>query len=152
MSVQENPFWAAARGDVQPPPSAALLGWRVLEAEPDSGHVRVRFEAKREFTNPMGQIQGGFLAAMLDNTFGPGLATTFSPTQFAPTVELKVSFICPAEPGVLFGTGNVVHRGNSIAYLQGELTNEQGGLIATATATGRLIEVKAGGFDRSADV
>ncbi len=58
---------------------------------------------------------------------------------FAPTLELKVSFLRPAAPGRLVCTGRVVHRGGSIAFLAGELRNESGDLLATATATARII-------------
>lgn len=146
MSDGESPFWAAARGEIPPPPAARLLGWKVLEAQPGSGHIRVQFEATKDFTNPMGNIQGGFVAAMLDDTLGPALATTFGENEFAPTLELKVSFIRPAKPGTLIGTGHVVHRGGAVAFLEGELRNAADELIATATATARLIQVKPGGF------
>ena len=142
MGDSEGPFWAAARGDIPPPPTAKLLGWRVLEAKPGSGEIRVQFEATQEFTNPTGNIQGGFLAAMLDDTLGPALATTFEENEFAPTLELKVNFIRPANPGRLIGTGRVIHRGGSVAFLQGELRNSEGDLLATATSTARLIRVK----------
>ena len=33
MGDGESPFWAAARGEIPPPPAAKLLGWKVLEAE-----------------------------------------------------------------------------------------------------------------------
>jgi uncharacterized protein (TIGR00369 family) len=146
MSDGESPFWAAARGEIPPPPAAKLLGWKVLEAKPGSGQIRVQFEATQDFTNPLGNVQGGFLAAMLDETVGPALATTFDEHEFAPTLELKISFIRPAKPGTLFGTGWVVHRGGSVAFLQGELQNSEGDLLATATATARLIRVQPDGF------
>ena len=146
MANGEGPFWAAARGEIPPPPAAKLLGWKVLEAEPGSGCVRVQFEAKADFTNPMGNVQGGFLAAMLDDTLGPALATTCGEREFGPTVELKVNFIRPAVPGTLVGTGRVVHRGRSVAFLQGELHDAAGALLATATATARLIQVAPDGF------
>ena len=146
MGEGESLFWAAARGEIPPPPAARLLGWKVLEAEPGSGRIRVQFEAIQDFTNPMGNVQGGFVAAMLDDTLGPALATTFAENEFAPTLELKVSFIRPAKPGILIGTGRVVHRGGAVAFLEGELRNATNDLIATATATARLIQVKPGGF------
>lgn len=148
MGDGESPFWAAARGEIPPPPAARLLGWKVLEAKPGSGRIRVQFEATQDFTNPLGNVQGGFLAAMLDDTLGPALATTFEEHEFAPTLELKVSFIRPAHPGTLFGTGWVVHRGGSVAFLQGELHDSEGDLLATATATARLVRVKPDGFKR----
>jgi uncharacterized protein (TIGR00369 family) len=146
MSDGESPFWAAARGEIPPPPAAKMLGWKVLEAKPGSGRIRVQFEVTRDFTNPMGNVQGGFLAAMLDDTLGPALATTFGAHEFAPTLELKVNFLRPAKPGTLVGTGWVVHRGGSIAFLQGELQDAEGDLVATATATARLVHLEPGDF------
>jgi uncharacterized protein (TIGR00369 family) len=147
MSDAEHPFWAAMRGEIPPPPAAKLLGWKVLEAKPGSGRIRIQFEATREFTNPMGNVQGGFLAAMLDDTLGPALATTFEADEFAPTLELKVNFLRPVRPGTLIGTGWVVHRGGTVAFLQGELHNAEGQLLTTATATARMIRVEPGGFE-----
>jgi uncharacterized protein (TIGR00369 family) len=147
MGEPESPFWAAARGEIPPPPAARLLGWKVLEAVPGSGRIRVQFEASPDFANPTGNIQGGFLAAMLDDTLGPALATTFAPDEFAPTLELKVNFIQGAKPGSLFGIGKVVHRGKSVAFLEGELRDPSGNLIATASATARLIRVGSEGFE-----
>src|SRR5574341_1706552 len=82
---------AVAEGVVETPPAAALLGWKALELEP--GHVRVRYTARPEFGNPQGAIQGGFLAAMLDDAMGPALFTTLHGDQFAPTGEMKVNFL-----------------------------------------------------------
>jgi len=44
----------------------------------------------------------------------------------------------PAHPGPLIGHGRVVKRGREICFLAGELTDESGQLIATATATARI--------------
>jgi uncharacterized protein (TIGR00369 family) len=89
--------------------------------------------------SPMGSVQGGFLAAMLDDTLGPALVATLPDGAFAPTLELKVSFLRPASPGRIIGTGRLVHRGGSIAFLAGELRDEAGNMLATATATARII-------------
>jgi len=128
---------AAADGLVETPPAAALLGWRALELEP--GRVRVRYTARPEFGNPQGAIQGGFLAAMLDDAMGPALFTILAADGFAPTIEMKVSFLRPARPGTLIAEGRVVHRTRSLAFLEGTLATQDGDLVATATATARII-------------
>ncbi len=127
---------AAAGGVVETPPAAALLGWKALELEP--GHVRVRYTARPEFGNPQGAIQGGFLAAMLDDAMGPALFTLLGADQFAPTIEIKVNFLRPARPGPIIAEGRVVHRTRSLAFLEGRLATEDGELIATGTATARI--------------
>jgi uncharacterized protein (TIGR00369 family) len=142
MSEQrEGPFWDAMLGRVPPPPAAATLGFKLLEVDTEQGTIRVQFDGRQEFLNPIGNIQGGFLCAMLDDTLGPALVATLPKDHFAPTIELKVNFIRPAKPGALIGTARVVSRGGTIAFLAGELTTEQGELIATATATARIVQL-----------
>jgi uncharacterized protein (TIGR00369 family) len=138
---RSGPFWDVMLGRTPAPPAAITLGFKLLDIDPAAGTIRVQFDGKREFLNPMGNIQGGFLSAMLDDTLGPALVATLPPDHFAPTIELKVNFIRPAKPGVLIGTGRVVSKGGTIAFLAGELSTEQGELIATATATARIVSV-----------
>lgn len=57
--------------DLPLPPAARLLGWRLVAVDPQAGTIEVEFDAKPDFTNPSGFIQGGFIAAMLDDTLGP---------------------------------------------------------------------------------
>ncbi|MEX0800404.1 MAG: PaaI family thioesterase [Dehalococcoidia bacterium] len=129
---------AASKGSEPMPPCASLLGWQALSLAP--GRVRVRFTAREEFYNPMGNVQGGFLAAMLDDTMGPALFTLLPADALAPTLELKVSFLRPAQAGPLVGEGWVVHRTRSVAFLEGALSTEDADVVATATATARIME------------
>jgi uncharacterized protein (TIGR00369 family) len=94
----------------------------------------VEFDGKPEFTNPVGHIQGGFLAAMLDDTMGPALAATLDAGEFAPTLNLNVSFARPARVGKLQGKGRILKRGREVCFLAAELFQE-GELVAAATAT-----------------
>jgi uncharacterized protein (TIGR00369 family) len=144
MSERKGFFWDVMEGRRPPPPAAALLGFELLAIDETQGTIRVRFTAKPEFANPIGAIQGGFLAAMLDDTLGPALTATLAPNQFAPTLELKVNFIAAAKPGPLIAEGRVVARGGSVAFLAGELRTEAGALVATATATARIVVPRDG--------
>jgi uncharacterized protein (TIGR00369 family) len=124
-------------------PSGDLIGWELLDVDTDEGTIRIQFFARPEFANPVGTVQGGLLAAMLDETMGPALVATLGPGEFAPTIELKVNFIRPAKVGsVLIGEGRIVHRGGSVAFLSGELRDDAGQLVATGTATARINQAK----------
>jgi acyl-coenzyme A thioesterase PaaI-like protein len=80
----EGPFWDVMEGRVAPPPAAILLGWELVAVDPAAGTIEVAFTATDQFLNPAGVIQGGLLAAMLDDTLGPALVATLGPGQFAP--------------------------------------------------------------------
>ena len=139
MSDRSGPFWDALAGRAPMPPAAATLGWELVAADPDAGTIEVAFTAGPEMANPMGNVQGGFLAAMLDDTLGPALVATLDAGQFAVTLELKVNYLRPATAGRLVGRGRVVHRGGSVAFLEGSLSDAAGATLATATATARII-------------
>jgi uncharacterized protein (TIGR00369 family) len=139
MTAREGPFWDVLEGRLPAPPAAATLGWELSEVAPERGEIEVHFSALPSFTNPMGNVQGGFLTAMLDDTLGPALVATLAPGEFAVTLELKVSFLRPARPGRLTGRGRVVHRGGSVAFLEGDLRDASGEVLATASATARVV-------------
>ena len=66
-------FWKMADGRVPPPPCAKTLGLEFVEIDGERGTIEIRFEAVEMFLNPAGNVQGGFLAAMLDDTMGTAL-------------------------------------------------------------------------------
>jgi uncharacterized protein (TIGR00369 family) len=127
-------FWRIMAGELPPPNVAATLGIKFENIDADAGTIEVEFQARPEFTNPAGNIQGGFLAAMLDDTMGPALAATLAEGEFAPTLNLNVSFEKPATVGVIRGKGRVLKRGKEVCFLAGELF-QSGELVASATAT-----------------
>lgn len=139
--AREGPFWDVMAGRAAPPPAATTLGWELLDVDPDRGTIDVAFAATEQFLNPVGVVQGGFLAAMLDDTLGPALVATLGPGQFAPTTDLHVQFLRPAAAGRLVGHGRVVKRGRDVAFLSGELVDGAGMTVATATATAQIREV-----------
>jgi uncharacterized protein (TIGR00369 family) len=144
MQHRSGPFWDAVEGRAPLPPAAVTLGLEILEADGDSGMARVAFTATESFTNPMGEVLGAFLAAMLYDTVGPALLATLGPDQFQATVQLNVSFLRPATPGRFTGTGRVVRRVGDLALLEATLTAAGDVPVATATATATVIPAAAG--------
>jgi uncharacterized protein (TIGR00369 family) len=123
------------------PPCADTLGWQLISADRESGIVRVRFAASAAFKNPGGTVQGGFAAAMLDDVLGSAILVKSDGAFFCSTIGLNVMFIAPVQTGVVLGTGRVVSMGRSVAFVSGELHDEAGTLLASATASARLIPV-----------
>jgi uncharacterized protein (TIGR00369 family) len=127
-------FWQVQDGKLPLPRVASTLGMVITKVQAEDGRLDAEFEGKPEFANPLGNVQGGILAAMLDDTMGPALACQLRAGEFAPTLNLNVSFLKPAKIGKLRGVGRVVRRGKDVCVLSGELyQNDE--LVATATAT-----------------
>jgi uncharacterized protein (TIGR00369 family) len=123
-----------------PPPSSKLLGWRLLDARPEDGWVRIGFEGKSEFCNPAGFVQGGILSAMLDDTMGPAVFVMTEGRLYTATISLTVNFLAPAKPGPIVGEAEVTQLGKTVAFMVGRLMAEDGTLLATAVANARLVE------------
>lgn len=121
------------------PPCAETLGWQLVEADPDTGAVRVTMEGKPAFCNPGGNIQGGFVAAMLDDTLGPTVLVKSGGTHYCATIDLNVSYLAPARPGPFTGVGRIVQMGKTVAFLEGELFDADNRCVARATASARVV-------------
>ncbi len=135
--TRRGPFWDALAGRRAPPPASVLLGWELVAIDPEEGTIEVAFTATEQFTNPAGHIQGGFLAAMLDDTLGPALVATLGDGEWAPTIDLHVQFLAPAHPGRLTGRGRITRRGRDIAFLSGDLRSDST-IVATAMAVAAI--------------
>jgi uncharacterized protein (TIGR00369 family) len=129
-----------ALNDIPASPSARLLGWRLLDARPWDGWLKVGFDGRPEFCNSAGFVQGGILSAMLDDSMGPAVFVTSDGRFYATTISLTVNFIAPARPGPLIAEAQVIQIGKSIAFMEGKLMDQDGTVFATASATARLVE------------
>jgi uncharacterized protein (TIGR00369 family) len=122
-------------------PIATLLGAKPLACDPELGRISIAFEAKPEFCNLLGTVQGGMLAAMLDLVMSfSALATMGGPGFVVPTIDMTTHFLAPARPGRIVGEGAVVKKGRTITFMEGRLRDGSGTLLTTATASGQLMK------------
>jgi uncharacterized protein (TIGR00369 family) len=121
------------------PPSAKLLGWTLRTIDTGVGTIEIGFTADERFLNPAGTVQGGILAAMLDDTQGPALFGHTHGESYAPTIDFNISFVKPARPGRFVGKGRVVNLGKTIALTEAELFDADGDLVARGTFTCRVM-------------
>jgi uncharacterized protein (TIGR00369 family) len=135
---RHSPFWEMMDGLRPLAPASRLLGWRLLILDCGKGRIHVEFTAGADFINPIGTVQGGIIAAMLDDAMGYVATAFLGGHHMVPTLELKTSFMRAAKVGPLFVEARVVHAGREIAFLEGSMKDEVGRLIATATATARI--------------
>ena len=101
--------------------------------------LTVSFPVLEESLNPLGAMQGGFLAAAFDNAFGPlSYLTARSPCV---TLNLSVQFVRPIEQGdQLTVCSKIVSRSPQVLHLSGEAFNSKNKLVATASATATMVK------------
>ena len=118
------------------PTGSQTLGFRMVAVHQATKSVEVEFDARAELLlNPMKQIQGGYLCAMLDECMSVACMVASGMTAVAPTLEMKTSYLRPAMPGTLRGVGRVVKWGKTVAFTEGELYDAGGRLLAKASGT-----------------
>ena len=118
------------------PTGSQTLGFKMLSVSQERMEVEVAFNARAELlANPMKQVQGGYLCAMLDECMSVACMVASKMTAVAPTAEMKTSFLRPVMPGPIKGIGRVIRWGRTLAFTEGELYDVEGRLIAKATGT-----------------
>ncbi len=123
------------------PPVANMLGWRFIASDAEAGTIDVGFDAKPEFANPAGNIQGGMLAAMMDDTMGPAVLIKSGGKLMCSTIELNIQYLRPVGVGPVTTRAKVVKLGRSIGFIECELFDQEGRLCAKATTSAALAPV-----------
>ena len=80
------------------------------------------------------------LSAMLDDTMGPAVLVMSEGRLYTTTISMTVNFLGPARPGPIIGEAKVTQLGKTIAFVEAKLMAEDGTVLATASASERLLE------------
>jgi uncharacterized protein (TIGR00369 family) len=135
-------FWKVVNGDLPLPDAAKLLGWTFIKYDEHQSMAHIEFNASTSLTNPMGNIQGGMLSAMLDDCMGPAVYITLPTNQVAITVEAQTRFFRPAKPGRIIGWGRIEYATSKIFFTSGQLTNEAHEVLATSTGIYKVVNLR----------
>jgi uncharacterized protein (TIGR00369 family) len=87
--------------------------------------------------NPIGTVHGGYAATLLDSALACAVHSALKAGQAYTTLELKVSYhkAMTATTGQVTATGTVKSLGRRAAFAEGQLTDAEGRLYASATST-----------------
>jgi len=117
------------------PPCTETLGMRLTHVDQAKMTARFDFEARQDFANPTGAIQGGFIGAMLDEAMSTAAIIASNITMNAPTLEMKVSFLRPLFVGKASAEARILKWGRTTCFIEAELFDPEGQLVAKASAT-----------------
>ncbi|MEM1391628.1 MAG: PaaI family thioesterase [Pseudomonadota bacterium] len=117
------------------PPCSDTLGMMLTEVEQAAKRIRMDFDVPEMFANPTGAIQGGFIAAMLDEAMSTCCIIASNVTMTAPTLEMKTSYLRRLMPGKAYVDARILKWGRSAAFMEAECFDPDGKLVAKATAT-----------------
>ena len=118
----------------------SLYKMKCIDLNTNDGTIEFEFDIEKKFCNPTGDVQGGLLSGMIDDTMA--LAFIFK-TQFTkrpPTIEIKTNFLYPTRVGKAYGYGRIVKSGKNLVFLEGQLKQENR-IVVTATSTAVIVDM-----------
>ena len=133
--VSDAEMLARFQNSKKRPPCSDTLGMRLADVDQDAQRIRMNFDVSPSFANPTGAVQGGFIAAMMDEAMSTCVIIASNVTMTAPTLEMKTSYLRRLMPGKAFVDAMIVKLGKSAAFSEAECFDADGKLVATATAT-----------------
>lgn len=96
-----------------------------------------RMRAGEHMANPTGVVQGGFLAAFADSAMATATVTNLEGRKaYTANTEMKISFVRGVPIGeYLTCTARVIGGGRRVTFVEAEVTDSSGRLIAKASST-----------------
>jgi uncharacterized protein (TIGR00369 family) len=141
-----NPIVEYLKNEINKPitksvsPSSLWLRGTLLEVA--VGKATISYQIRKEMTNPLGTIQGGVMAALIDDTMGLAFYTLFEQNMFT-TTNLNVNYLFGAkEDEIIVVKAQVVRIGKKIANVECKVYNENEDIICTATSNLVVTSVK----------
>jgi acyl-coenzyme A thioesterase 13 len=141
-----NPILQRLKKEVNKPitksvsPSSLWMKGRLLNIE--EGYAVISYKVRKEMTNPIGTIQGGVMAALIDDTMGLAFYSLFEKNMFT-TTNLNVNYLFGAREGELVKVeAKVVRIGKKIANMECKVFNSNNDIISTATSNLVVTSIK----------
>ncbi|MGO2024468.1 MULTISPECIES: PaaI family thioesterase [Brevibacterium] len=124
-----------AAGEIPGPPIGAHMGMEI--AEVGEGTVTFGCQPDESHYNPIGMVHGGLVCTLLDSVLGCAVHTTLPKGTGYTSIEIKVNYLRPVSEnsGPLIATGRVTKSGRRVAFAEGEVVDNKGKTVATASGS-----------------
>src|SRR5262245_26675577 len=121
------------KGEAPQAPISRLVGLVLKTIEP--GHAIFEMKADERHHNPMGTLHGGVYCDLADAAMGYAYAATLGEGETFTTIELKINFLQGVRQATLTADARVVKAGKTLGYLECDVKDETGKLVAKAAST-----------------
>ena len=109
-------------------PIADLIGFTIDQV--GNGRAVGSLRPGPQHANPMGTLHGGVLCDLADAAMGLAFASTLEEEETFTTLDLQIHFFRPVWEAKLRAEGRVIHRGKNAGYMECEIQDDSGKLIA----------------------
>ena len=137
MSDQATQFIAQLRsGEWDLPVGLSNLGIKPHEwlKEAEYGHLIYEWPNTGDRNIDTGRVFGGWIAALSDHIVSITMASALEDGEWFTTMELTTRMFRPMLPGLIRVEGRLINRGRTSGFVEAYYTNEDGKLVAQASA------------------
>jgi acyl-coenzyme A thioesterase PaaI-like protein len=117
-----------------PPPVMEHMHAEIVAFDEEKGTLTARFPILEGYLNPYGAVQGGMIAAAVDNTLGP-LSMMVAPPNVTRHLEMTYSRPVTLDMEHIVVHGRLVDRDDRQLRFAAEVSTRDGVRIARARAT-----------------
>ncbi len=118
---------------------STLGNGRVLESDGEAGRAVLEFTCAPAMCHSGGVAQGGFVTGWIDSAMAHACIARYTTDFWIATLEVKVSFFKPANPGLVVAEGWIERAGKQTVFAEGQLLDGEGNVLAKASSTIRLV-------------
>ncbi len=122
-----------------PPPVFDTMQGEVIDYNMEKETLTCRFPVLPEHLNPYGYMQGGIIAAVVDNTIGP-LSLLVSPPNFTRHMEMKYGKVISPDMGFIYVKARFVEKKKRMLYFEAVVENAEGTKLASAKSIHWVID------------
>lgn len=135
MSEEGNAALARLREEMDGPPFHRVLRPEPIEADPATGTVRIKLRFRDELARAKADraFHGGVIASLIDLAGHAAVAVKIG--RIAPTIDLRIDYIRPAEGDVLIAHAKLLKAGRTVARVDVDVRDTSDRTVALGRGT-----------------
>ncbi len=122
-----------------PPPVFRMMKGNVISYDVERGTMIISYPVSLEYMNPFGSMQGGMIAAAIDNTLGP-LSMLVAPLNYTRSLEIKFRKIIRHDSSVITVFAQFINQNKRQLNFTASVVDTESFELASAKATHWIIE------------
>ena len=128
------------------PPFIELLNGRVIASDSEEQSCTFEFRPTKDHCHSIDVVQGGFITVMLDAAMSHAVFVHLCPDGVIALSSYEVTTryhaVTRGEQGPVFARGWIRQATFKTAFLESELLDEGGNLLATAQSVAKIVRAK----------
>ena len=122
-----------------PPPVFAAMEGEIVTFDLEAGTLSAQFPVLESYLNPYGTMQGGMVAAAIDNTLGP-LSVLIAPPNVTRRLEVTYSHPPTVDMGYIVVHGKLLEQQDRLLFFRADVRDREGLRLARAKAVHWILD------------